>query len=126
MPKTHACSSVTAKNRRLQIFDLEGNFIRVATTNLRRPCALSIWGDYVAVAELQGRVALLDKDFKLVAALGDNPNKGQWAKNPVKPEDWKEGIFTAPHGVGFDAQGNIYVQDWNRWGRITKLNRDNK
>jgi sugar lactone lactonase YvrE len=111
------------ENRRLQRFDLEGNFIDVCATELRRPCSLSFHGDLVAVAELEGRVTILDKDFKVVAHLGDNPDKSQWAKNPVPPEAWKDGIFTAPHGCCFDAEGNIYVQDWNAHGRVSKLKR---
>ena len=113
------------ENRRMQILDLDGKFIKVATTGLRRPCALSIWGDYVAVAELQGRVVILDKDFKVVSKIGDNPNQKQWAKFPAKPEEWQGGIFTAPHGVSFDSKGNLYVMDWNRFGRVTKLTKDN-
>jgi len=109
------------ENRRLQVFDLNGKFIKVAVSGLRRPCALSIWKDYVAVAELEGRVVILDKDFKIVSKLGDNPNKKQWAKFPIAPKDWNEGIFTSPHGCSFDKDGNIYVMDWNKWGRVTKL-----
>ena len=33
------------------------------------------------------------------------------------------GEFVAPHGVGFDAAGNLYVMDWVSAGRITKLRR---
>jgi hypothetical protein len=112
------------ENKRLQTVDLETLEIKVVTTNLRRPCALSLWGEYTAVAELEGRVVILDKNYQVVSKIGDNPDKSQWAKNPVKPEAWQAGIFTAPHGVSFDAKGNLYVQDWNKWGRITKLNRN--
>ena len=112
------------ENKRIQLLDLDGNFIKVATTGLRRPCALSIWGDYVAVAELQGRVVILDKNYQVVSKIGDNPNKKEWAKFPTKPEDWQGGIFTAPHGVSFDHNGNLYVMDWNKWGRVTKLTKD--
>ena len=112
------------ENRRIQILDLDGNFIKVATTGLRRPCALSIWGDYVAVAELQGRVVILDKNFKVASKIGDNPNQKLWAKFPATPEEWQGGIFTAPHGVSFDSKGNLYVMDWNKFGRVTKLTKD--
>ena len=109
------------ENRRLQLFDLDGNFIKVAITGLRRPCAASIWGDYIVVAELQARAVILDKDYKIVSKLGDNPNKKQWAGFRVKPADWVSGIFTAPHGCAFDAKGNVYIQNWNASGRVTKL-----
>jgi hypothetical protein len=110
------------ENKRLQTFDLDGNFIAVVTENLRRPCCTYIVGDYVAVAELQGRVAILDKSNKVIAAIGDNPNEKQWATNKIDPKDWTDGIFTAPHGVAFDKDHNLYVMDWNLSGRLTKLN----
>jgi hypothetical protein len=114
------------ENRRIQLLDLDGNLVKVATTGLRRPCSLSQWGEFTAVAELEGRVAILDKDYKLVSVIGDNPNKKEWANFPVPPKDWQAGIFTAPHGVSYDANGNLYVMDWNQSGRVTKLTRDKK
>ncbi len=109
------------ENRRLVHLDLEGKFVRVLATDLRRPCAVSIMGDYAAVAELEGRVIITDKEGKIVATLGDNPDKKQWATNKVPVEAFQDGIFTAPHGVSFDASGNLYVQDWNVAGRLSKL-----
>ena len=109
------------ENRRLVHLALDGTFIGVASSYLRRPCAVSIRGDLAAVAELEGRVTLLDKTGTPVAFLGDNPEKGQWANYGVAPEAWREGIFTAPHGVCWDAEGNLYVQDWNATGRVTRL-----
>jgi hypothetical protein len=111
------------ENRRLQHLDLGGKFVAVVATDLRRPCAISFHGDHVAIAELEGRVAILDGNNKLVSVLGDNPNKQQWAKFPVPPAEWTEGIFNAPHGISYDHQGNLYVMDWNQSGRITKMNK---
>lgn len=109
------------ENRRLVHLDMEGNWIGVHATNLRRPCALSFYGEYCAVAELEGRVTIISKSGAPVAFLGDNPDRKEWAKFPVPVEDWKEGVFTAPHGLSYDSQGNLYVQDWNATGRVTKL-----
>ncbi len=110
------------ENRRIQRFSLDGAFIEVVATGLRRPCALSIWGEYTAVAELEGRVTVLDGAFEPVAHPGDNPDRSQWAQNGVPPEKWSEGVFTAPHAVCFDRHGNLYVMDWNATGRISRLN----
>jgi outer membrane protein assembly factor BamB len=110
-------------NRRLVHLDLEGNFVRTLTTGLRLPCAVSIRGDYAAVAELEGRVVVTDKDGAIVATLGDNPDQKQWAQFRLAPDLWKDGIFIAPHGLAFDADGNLFVQDWNYIGRLTKLRR---
>jgi DNA-binding beta-propeller fold protein YncE len=109
------------EKRRLVHFDLEGNWIGVHASNLRRPCSMSLSGDHLAVAELEARVTILDKSGTPVSFLGDNPNKGQWAKFPIPPNEMSLGIFTAPHGISYDKSGNLYVQDWNKTGRITKL-----
>lgn len=108
-------------NRRLVHMDLDGKFIGVHAEGLRMPCMMDIQGDFCAVAELEARVTILDKDGNPVAFVGDNPNKAQWAKFPTPKKDWKPGIFTAPHGLCFDKTGNLYVQDWNVSGRVTKL-----
>jgi hypothetical protein len=109
------------ENLRIQLVDFNGKPIAIPITGLRRPCATSLRGDIVLVAELGGRALLLDKDYKILSVLGDNPVEAQRANFHVPPQDWKEGVFTAPHGCAIDYDGNLYIQDWNHWGRITKL-----
>lgn len=109
------------ENRRLCHLDLEGNWIGVHATNLRRPCSLTWHGEYLAVAELEARAVILDKTGTPLAFLGDNPDRKQWAGFGVPPAQQKLGIFTAPHGIAFAANGDLYVQDWNQTGRVTKL-----
>ena len=109
------------ENRRLFHADLEGQWIGEIVTGLRRPCAVSLHGDVCAIAELEGRVTVIDKEGRILTHLGNNPNKEQWAKYKVDVRAIPEGVFTAPHGLGFDLHGNLYVQDWNISGRITKL-----
>ncbi len=109
------------ENRRLCHLDLEGNWIGVHASNLRRPCSFSWRGEFLAVAELEARAVILDKNGTAVAFLGDNPDRKQWANFGVAPQDQHLGIFTAPHGIGFAKNGDLYVQDWNASGRVTKL-----
>jgi DNA-binding beta-propeller fold protein YncE len=109
------------ENRRLVHLDLELNFKGVHTEHLRRPCAVSIRGDYAAVAELEGRVTVLGKNGEPLAFLGDQPDKKLWAKKPIPEEKLYDGLFTSPHGLSWDNEGNIIVQDWNVTGRVTKL-----
>ncbi len=111
------------ENRRVVHHDLDGNFVAVVASDLRRPASAAIGGDYLAVAEIEGRVTILDKNNKVVAHLGDNPDKAQWAKFDVPPENWLPGVLTAPHGIAYDLQGNLYVEDWNKTGRVTKFSR---
>lgn len=109
------------ENLRIQLLDFNGNVINIPITGLRRPCVATIRGDLMLVAELAGRAVILDKDYKILSVLGDNPVMAQRAKFKVPPQDWKEGVFTAPHGCAIDYNGDLYIQDWNQWGRITKL-----
>lgn len=109
------------ENRRLQHYDLDGNFVATVTENLRRPCSVAFFGDRVAVAELEGRVTILDGSNNPIAHLGDNPDRSQWANFRVPAEKWQQGIFTAPHAAAFDKEGNLYVMDWNSSGRISRL-----
>lgn len=109
------------ENRRISRWDLDGHCQGIVTDGLRRPCTMSLRGDYLAVAELEARVAVIGPDGKVVAELGSNPDKAQWANYGVPPAKWEPGVFTAPHGVCWDAEGNLYVEDWNSTGRLTRL-----
>ncbi|PWT76059.1 MAG: hypothetical protein C5B46_01795 [Proteobacteria bacterium] len=111
------------ENRRLCHFDFDGKYVRTITQHLRRPCQVSFHGDYAAVSELEGRTTILDRDNVPVAFLGDNPHKDQWAKYDVDPGTIEAASFTAAHGCFIDKDANIYISDWNRTGRVTKLAR---
>jgi hypothetical protein len=111
------------ENRRLCHFDFDGKFVRTVTLHLRRPCQVSFHGDYAVVSELEGRVTILDRDNAPVAFLGDNPQKAQWANYQLQPGDIASAVFSAAHGCYIDQAANIYVSDWNRIGRVTKLAR---
>jgi hypothetical protein len=110
------------ENHRLQHFDLDGTFVEVITVdNPHRPCSISFHGKNAAVAELDGRVIIIDENNKVVSVLGENTNPKQAAVYGVPPADWKEGIFNAPHGISYDKDANLYIEDWNSSGRVTKM-----
>jgi len=111
------------ENRRLCHFDFDGKFVRTITQHLRRPCQVSLHADYAVVSELEGRTTILDRDNVPVAFLGDNPNRDQWAKYDIDPGAIAAASFSAAHGAFIDKDANIYVSDWNRTGRVTKLSR---
>jgi hypothetical protein len=113
------------ENRRLCHFDFDGKFVGTITQHLRRPCQISFFGDYAVISELEGRVTILDRDNVPVAFLGDNPHKSQWANYGVQLGEIATATFTAAHGCYIDQQANIFVSDWNRTGRVTKLVRTN-
>lgn len=114
------------ENHRLQKFDLEGKLLGVVEGILRRPCNIQSNGKDLVIADLAGRVTILDKDNKLVVHLGDNPDPRKRARNGIPRDQWADGHFISPHSACFDAAGNIYVVDWLALGRITKLERVRK
>jgi hypothetical protein len=111
-------------NNRMLHLDLEGNVMEViAKEGLRRPSSASFYHDLVCVAEIAGRVSIWDKEGNMVAVLGANDTPGQTNTPKVEPKDWHEGIVTSPHGITFDAEGNILETEWNQFGRVLKWNR---
>ena len=109
------------ENRRLCHFDFDGKFVSTIAQHLRRPCQVGFDGTYAVVSELEGRVTILDRDNVPVAFLGDNPRKAQWANYDVEPSAIGAANFSAAHGCFVDSDANIFVSDWNRIGRVTKL-----
>lgn len=115
------------ENGRMQVFDLAGGPLAEYPDDVRRPCASALDAEgNLVVADLDGRVTILDPKFELIAQLGENPVREQRANYEVPPADWRVGAFLAPHSVTWDRAGNLYVAEWNRHGRIVKLRRVRK
>ena len=109
------------ENHRLQSFSLDGRHLGVFAGNLRRPCNIQRMGDAIVVADLAGRVTILDRKNDLVCHLGDNPDESLRAQNGVPKEKWVIGRFLSPHASAVDPRGNLYVMDWNSLGRVRRL-----
>ena len=122
--KTPVLLVADRENHRIQRFDLDGKLIDVLTPDLRRPCGMHQWRDLLVVADLAGRITLLDADNKLICHLGENQDPKQWAQNGVPREQWVDGQFVSPHAARFDRDGNLYVLDWLAQGRFSKLTRE--
>ena len=71
--------------------------------------------------DLHGRVVILDKSNTIVSVLGYNANPRRRSNFRIPQSHWIEGVFAGTHGSFWDKEGNLYVQDWNRDGRIMKL-----
>jgi hypothetical protein len=111
-------------NNRMLHLSLDGDILGVIVDkDLRRPSSASFNGDLVCVAEIAGRVSVWDKEGKQVASLGVNDTPGQTNTPGVKPPDWREGVVTSPHGITFDAKGNIMETEWNNFGRVLRWNK---
>lgn len=111
-------------NERLHYFTLDGKFIKVVKPEnkaYRAPCNFDLRGDYLLVPGLHGVVSILDKENKIYTYLGDNPDAAARGKNGFPKEQLVPGVFVAPHGAIWTKAGDIYVGEWLKYGRVTKL-----
>ncbi len=105
---------------RVEQWDTDGKLVKILQRGLRMPAAAHVRGEYVAIAELQGRVTILGKDNEIVAQLGDNPKADQRANFGLDPAMWTDGVCNSPHAVAFDREGNLVVSEWSKFGRILR------
>src|SRR5215510_4472199 len=89
-------------NNRVLHLSLDGELLGVVAQDLMLPAAIVISGDYAIVGELKGQVSVLDKSGTIVSRFGTNTELGA-GTNQLKPEQWRPGIFTAPHGVAINS-----------------------
>jgi hypothetical protein len=123
------------RNHRLQVFDLEGRFLRVVEHELSGPTQMAVHGDLLAVTEiLAGRVSILDTDDRVVARLfGAAAPPTTWDDQPdgwpntrsddgvVVAFELEPQTFHAPHGIGAASDGTLYVTEFAIGGRLTVL-----
>lgn len=117
-------------NSRVQVYDLDGHFKRAFGSDfLLRPGGFAPLGDWLVIADLFARLAVVDENDRFVGYVGANdpvvghegwPNrflpKGETAAPRFEP-----GRFNSPHAIASDAAGNLYVAEWVIGGRTVKL-----
>lgn len=110
-------------NRQVQVYDLDGHFERVFGADyLTSPSCFISYGDDLLVLELRARLTFLDGDDQLIGHLGEDQGVCDIAGWPNVTVDYHcPGRFVAPHGVAADSTGNLYVAEWLKGGRVTKL-----
>jgi DNA-binding beta-propeller fold protein YncE len=110
-------------NKRIQIYDLELNYIRtIQGEHVRNPCCFNQGGEHLYIPDLKSVVTIMDKNDQPVAMLGDGqdiPNGGMSAKPEMDLPNIDK--FFAPHALAIDKEGSIYVVEWVPWGRVRKL-----
>lgn len=117
-------------NRRVQVFDLDGAFVRtVGEGTLSSPSALAIRRGVLVVAELLCRITLFDEDDRFVEHVGANeqalgrkgwPN-GRDDGDRTVPPTTPAGLFNSPHGLAVGADGVLYVTEWSLGGRWIRI-----
>ncbi len=112
---------VSRTDGRLVHVSMEGEYLGNIATELLMPAALVVQGDYLAVGEIKGRVTVFDKAGNIAAQFGANENADEVGTNKTEPEKWRAGVVTAPHGIDFDAAGNLYVTEYSIFGRVHKF-----
>ncbi|MDA3959727.1 MAG: hypothetical protein PF961_02980 [Planctomycetota bacterium] len=120
-------------NDRIQVYGTDGSFRRVIDQGITTPSGFASFGDYLVVAELRGRVFVMDQTDTILGYLGSGqhhcdkpgwPNRTGANDVAIKPlDDIPVGEFNSPHGITTDPQGNIYVSEWLLGDRFTKLQR---
>ncbi len=120
-PRIIACDR---ENKRVVHLSLDGEFLGVIATDLLNPAAVAVQGDLALIGEIKGRVTILDKEGKVVAQFGANDHADETGTAKTEPDKWRTGVVTAPHGVAFDAKGNVFVSEYNIYGRVHRFNRE--
>lgn len=118
-PRILACDRA---NFRLVHLSLDGELLGVYAKDLLNPAAVAIHGDYAATGEIKGRVTVLDKSGKIVARFGLTDKPEEAGTNKTEPAKWRPGIFTAPHGIAFSEQGDLFVAEYSLFGRVHRFN----
>lgn len=112
-------------NRRLQTFSLAGEYLRTAQdeSRLRMPCHFHTQGEWMVCPDLDSQVCILDREYKVVAQLGDGraSNGEVGSRRSQSRNEFTPGQFITPHAAIFLQNGDILVAEWLPIGRITLL-----
>lgn len=114
---------VDREGRRVVHLSLDGEFLGVIKSDMLRPATVAVQGDYAAIGEIAGQVTILDKAGKVVTTFGTNSTTEETANNKTEPTKWRPGFVTAPHGVAFAANGDVYVSEYSLFGRVHRFTR---
>ena len=113
---------VDRANNRVVHMSLTGEFLGVVAKDLLLPAAVVISGDNAVIGELTGRVTLLDKAGNVVTRVGANTEQGV-GTNKIPPAQWKTGLVLSPHGVALNDKGDLFVAEFNSFGRVHRFNK---
>jgi hypothetical protein len=112
-------------NRRIQVFTLDGVLVQEIQqpARLRMPCDFHTRGEWMVCPDLDSQVCILDREYRVVAQLGDGKaENGEVGSRRDRPRsEFGPGKFVTPHDAIFLRNGDILVAEWLPMGRITLL-----
>lgn len=111
---------VSRTDGRVVHLGLDGKFLGDVATGLRKPAALVVRGDLLAVGEILGRITVLNKEGETVRQFGTNEKEDEIGTNKTEPMKWRPGIVNAPHGVAFGPDGDLFVTEYSLFGRVLR------
>ena len=118
------------RKHRLVVYSAEGQFLRVINGDFNTPSGFASFDDKLVVAELEGRIHILDAKDNIIETMCDGSEYSKIEGWPNRMRDGEEidpsssleiGKFNSPHGIAADSEGNIYVHEWHLGVRFTKL-----
>ena len=110
-------------NNRVVHLSLDGDFLgrgRERTCGCRRP-----WSSPATTpssGSSRARSACSTKRGRWSARFGTNTGEGV-GTNQLKPELWQTGLVVSPHGVAINERGDLFVSEFNMFGRVHRFNR---
>ncbi|MBP1993335.1 hypothetical protein [Paenibacillus eucommiae] len=112
-------------NYRIQVFTLDGQFVRIIADDMDMPCSFYYYKDEIYFPDLHSRITIFDKNDRLITHLGEDQQAYKQTGWPnLAKSYYKTNKFSSPHGICVDSAGDVYVAEWIVDGRITKLVRN--
>jgi hypothetical protein len=112
-------------NRRVQTFSLDGAHLQTIKddSRLRMPCHFHTRNEWMVCPDLDSQVCILDRDYQVVAQLGDGQaaNGEVGSRRKQTRNEFTPGQFITPHAAIFLHTGDILVAEWLPIGRLTLL-----
>jgi hypothetical protein len=125
------------RNRRILRYNDKGTYVTHVDNITHSPCGFAFSPGRIYVPELFGELSVLDDSLRKIGSYGRNsivrPKSGWlhqtgWGwptlvgwPDDLPPENYSESRFIAPHACAVTPGGTIYVVEWVRGGRITRL-----
>lgn len=107
----------------VQVLKLDGTHVETKT-DYRLPANIDTYENLMVIPELGGRITILNEKDEIVVRLDEGVERlGKIEKLREQPEKWQDGHFVHPHDACFDLEGNLFVAEWVKTGRVTKLTR---